>query len=211
MSNIAANRHIIVYLLAAVTMLVATAGMSACAPSGRAVGDAAQSSSLAHDGIDRSDVRISFISAREQRNDDEDERVINYLQQQSFELRYSSSVDVTNGQEAALKSAILDKATLVMLRCGSSHTPQGCVFDARIVAALTSVRNAGIPVVLVTDSQQSTNLDTKLYAAQFVLSSTSSSSRRGTQHPAQQSISLEEASFIVMNNGNHAKTILVSW
>ncbi|MFT9209642.1 MAG: hypothetical protein ABF484_07235 [Bifidobacterium sp.] len=198
-------------LSALVIALVIALGLTACAPSAGAVGDAPASSSLAHDGIDRSDVSIVFVGSAYAATTSADKEILQYLKARSLQVRYSSSVNVKGAQAAAIRSAITLRSTLIMLRCNVSGDGQRCNYASDVVKALTSARNAGIPVVLITDEQRVTELDSHLYAAQFVLGSTSQGSPASTdQKSSARRVTLETAAFTVMNDLEHAKIMYAS-
>ncbi|MFT8874892.1 hypothetical protein [Bifidobacterium aquikefiri] len=205
--------------LVSAMVLVLGLSLAGCAPGAGAVGDAPQSSSMAHDGIDRSDVLITFIGAETSATTAQDRQILHYLQAKSMKTRYASSQNVTDAQAEAIVAAVANRSTMILLRCNATQNSVGCDFNDRVVAALRSARNDGIPAVLVSSSKQSTTLDERLYAAQFVLHAESdeSSAFKDTHADSdvtqlqQSSISLEQASFIVMNNVRHAKTMYVSY
>ncbi|WP_369343414.1 hypothetical protein [Bifidobacterium aquikefiricola] len=207
--------------IVAAMLVLGCVGLSlgGCAPSSAAVGDSMESSAMAHDGIDRSDVLMAFIGAETAATKSQDRQVLEYLQTKSMRTQYASSGHVTDAQAKAIEAAIASRSTMILLRCNATGNTTGCNFNDRVVAALRGARDDGIPTVLVSSSRQSTTLDPHLYAAQFVLqprsddTDSSKHERAGSyaMHRQQSIMSLEAASFIVMNDGEHAKTMYVSY
>lgn len=164
-----------------------------CAPSGAAVGDTnVHGSASQSSGVERGDVSIGMIGSHTASADD---LVLDAYDAAGLGASYVSLADAVRpaacGQRAVRDMVTRQVTLIVISSLDASQDVQGWN------GALTTARDAGIPVVLVDPIHVPS--DARLYAASFTINDR-----------AADSMPIGKASMLVINDQPHARNLMVT-
>ncbi|RBP98219.1 hypothetical protein CRD60_03535 [Bifidobacterium aemilianum] len=166
--------------------------LSACTPSGAAVGDSRSAAAVDHDSIDRPDVRLGFIGSMDLQSD---ARLLKACSDAGLKTTYIAVTDVHDPFQAA-RRGLEDLAGQAVNGVVINRLQwQGTQTDAWN-RALGKVRAAGIAVVLVDPIDQPK--DERLFAARLTVDNHSG-----------QAVPMDAALMSIVNANPHKRDLIV--
>lgn len=180
-----------------VLVLILVGLLTGCAPSHQAVGDTWQPSTVAHDGVDRSNVLVSLIgrpsSSPGAATKDVDSRILASLKSQRMDGYYWQAASAQD-QQAGVEDAVNRGVKLILLDAPvqGDWTP-----------SLSKARKAGIPVAVIPErgATWEGGPDGIYYAATLSLEAGT-----GRGKP----VLLADALQNIIDDGPHARTLRVT-
>lgn len=174
--------------------VAACAGLTACTPDGKAVGDTQeQDAPVAFDGLDRGDVLIGYIGSDDS---DADALVLQAFDDAGLDAIYLSTAEVADPAQAAqngVRDMAFQQASIVMIADIDVTDETLQDWDD----ALTEARTAGIPVVMV--DPVNAPADETLFAASFVIDA-----------QAEGATAIDDAVMTVIDDKPHERTMTVT-